>query len=110
MTEASDLRAVEAEIAAHVRRLNELRTTRAHMRRELAKGRDVEPLQRSTDETPRDFARRVAEQYRRALLRTRYPATMIAEVSQVRVRTVHAWVARARELGELPPGQQGKVG
>lgn len=57
-----------------------------------------------------DFLRSVADNYAWAVGMGKRPAPMIAAQSQSSVRTVHAWVRKARERGIMPATTQGRVG
>jgi hypothetical protein len=72
--------------------------------------RDLEPLQRRSDDTPEKFAERVAQHYLVYSAVSRAPAVTIAEKAQVPVSRVHRWIREARKLGKLPPGRPGTAG
>lgn len=57
-----------------------------------------------------DFLRSVAENYVWAIRCRQRPAPTIAEQTGYSVRTVHAWIRKARAQGILPPAKQGRVG
>jgi hypothetical protein len=90
---------------------NELEETDQKRRhRRIVPDDEVEPLTRRRGELKEEFARRVAEQYWRALQRSRYPVAEMARVSGLPTPTIRTWVRNARRLGALPPGKQGRAG
>lgn len=68
------------------------------------------PLTRPDGTDPDGFARRVAEAYNEAILKTKAPAPVLAEEAGVPVVTVHRWIAEARRRGHLPPARKGRAG
>jgi hypothetical protein len=109
MTNPDDLVAIESEIRHTRMRLHELRAQRELLRRAVPQ--PVQPLRRKlSGESPLEFAKQVAEQYKLAALRTHEPAVELASASGVPVGTVRRWIREARALGELPPGHQGRAG
>jgi hypothetical protein len=57
-----------------------------------------------------DFLGTVADNYAWALRNRQRPAPMIANQTGSSVRTVHAWIRKARDRGILAPTTRGKVG
>lgn len=57
-----------------------------------------------------DFLSLVADNYAWAVGTGQSPAPMIAAQAQCSVRTVHAWVRKARDRGIMPPTSQGRRG
>jgi hypothetical protein len=57
-----------------------------------------------------DFYRTVAELYSQEAASTRAPAAAIADENRIPLRTVQGWILRARRLGLLAAGHQGKAG
>ncbi|MCW2763606.1 MAG: hypothetical protein JWR85_3807 [Marmoricola sp.] len=55
------------------------------------------------------FLRSVAENYNWALRRRVRPAPELARMAGVSPRTVHGWVAKARDRGIMPPARKGGV-
>lgn len=55
------------------------------------------------------FLTTVADNYLWAVRQRRRPAPMIAQQTNSSVRTVHAWIRKARARGILPPASQGRV-
>ena len=51
-----------------------------------------------------------AEAYRQVVAEGKWPAPTFAKEAQVEPKTVHKWVALARQRGFLLPGRQGSVG
>jgi hypothetical protein len=72
--------------------------------------RDLEPLERLDDDTPEQFAARVAVHYDLYAAVSRKPAVLMAARAKVPVSRVHRWIREARRLGKLPPGRQGAPG
>jgi hypothetical protein len=66
----------------------------------------VEPPNGLTD----DFLRSVADNYVWAVRNRERPAVVIADQAGASVRTVHAWIRKARDRGILAPTTRGKVG
>lgn len=59
---------------------------------------------------PDEFYKRIGALYAKAAVRSDRPAADLAEANDVPVKTVHRWVAKARELGFLAPGRKGRAG
>lgn len=59
---------------------------------------------------PDEFYAKVAALYTDLAWRSSSPAKDIGEAYDVPTRTVHGWVARARELGFLGEGRKGQIG
>lgn len=57
-----------------------------------------------------DFLRSVADNYAWAVSCRQRPAPMISAQTGYSVRTVHAWIRKARDRGILAPTTRGKVG
>jgi hypothetical protein len=64
------------------------------------------PTKRRLDE---QFYRDVGWAYREAVARGLNPGKTLAEDSRAPRGTVNRWIAKARELGYLPPGEPGRV-
>ena len=75
---------------------------------------DVEPSAPEPVKLPNgltdEFLATVADNYAWALRNRRRPAPMIAAQTGSSVRTVHAWIRKARDRGILAPTTRGKVG
>jgi hypothetical protein len=56
-----------------------------------------------------DFYRNVAWAYREAAARGKNPGKTLAKDSDTPQGTVNRWIAKARELKYLPPGEPGRV-
>lgn len=70
----------------------------------------LDPLRRRKEDSPDEFADRVAYYYRVFTQMSTRPAKQIAEHSDVPVGTVRGWIREARLRGKLPPGTRGKAG
>lgn len=71
---------------------------------------ELQPLYRRKNESPDEFAGRVAWYYRVFSQITPHPAKSIAEHSHKPVGTVRGWIHEARARGKLPPGTRGRAG
>jgi hypothetical protein len=78
--------------------------------RGLPKPIDAPPLSAPEEGLTDDYLREVAVAYTAAVRRGERPAPTLAEQAGVSPRTVHAWIAKARDRGIMPRGAQGKVG
>jgi hypothetical protein len=68
------------------------------------------PPLRKPERLDDEFLAEFAEAYRHVVAEGKWPAPTFAAEAQVTAKTVHKWVAKARERGYLPPGKQGNVG
>lgn len=67
------------------------------------------PLQAPENGLTDTFLRSVAENYAWATRRRLRPAPELARMAGVSPRTVHGWVAKARDRGIMPPARKGGV-
>lgn len=83
----------------------------AKMPTERALPPDIEPpAPNPTGGLTPEFLRTVATYYGWAIVHGKRPAPAIAKACGVSIRTVHAWIRKARATGVMPTGQRGRVG
>lgn len=71
---------------------------------------NLEPLRRSKNLTPEQFAEQVAWHYKMFAAYSSSPTKDLAEHSGVPLSTMRSWIREARLRGKLPPGTPGKSG
>lgn len=85
---------------------NSVNISAGDVREEIDK---LPPLQRTSDMSPEDFSRLVAQHYLTWAKGVPHPAAAMAADAGAKVATVHTWVREARLRGFLPPAKRRKA-